>query len=162
MPGPAVGFGVGQGAGQSAVQFPPPVRRGVAVDGGPDERVPELDPGIVHGDQARCLGGNQVRQVQPEHRGGAGQRWHLAAIDGGGEGEGDAGALRKSVQAHQVHAGDAGPGGERRVRWQVGQASALLAQLQECEGVPAGLAVETVGQLRAQRLITLVPQQLRC
>ena len=117
MPGPAVGLGVGQGAGQGAVQRPPPVRGGVAVDGGPGERVPELDPGILHGDQARRLGGNQVGQVQPEHRRGAGQHRHLAAVDGGGEGEGVAGALRQRPQALQVHAGDAGPGGERRVRW---------------------------------------------
>ena len=155
MPGPAVGFGVGQGAGQSAVQLPPPVGRGVAVDGGPGERVPELDPGIVHGDQARRLGGNQVGQVQPEHRRGAGQHRHLAAVDGGGKGQDVAGALRKSRQPHQVHAGDAGPGGERRVRRQVGQAVAFGAQLQERQRVPAGLAMETVGELLAQRRISL-------
>ena len=95
MPGPAVGFGVGQGTGQGAVQFPPPVRWGVAVDGGPGKRVPELDPGIVHGDQARCLGGNQVGQVKPECRHGADQYRHLAAVDGGGKGQRVTGALRK-------------------------------------------------------------------
>ena len=114
----------------------------------------------LHGDQARRLGGNQVGQVQPEHRRGAGQHRHLAAVDGGGEGEGVAGALRKRPQALQVHAGDAGPGGERRVRWQVGQALAFGAQLQQRERVPAGLTVETVGQFLAERLIPLVPEQL--
>ena len=153
MPGPAVGFGVGKGTGQSTVQLPPPVRKSVTVDGRPGERVPELDPGIVYGDEARRLGGNQVGQLQPEQRRGAGQHRHLATVDGGGESEDVAGALRKSRQPHQVYAGDAGPCRERRVRRQVGQALAFGAQLQERKWVPAGLAVETVGELLAQRPI---------
>ena len=161
MPGPAVGLGVGQSAGKGAVQLPPPVRWGVAVDGGPGQRVPEFDPGTLHGDQPCRLGGNQVGQVKPEHLRGTSQHRHITAVQRGSQREGVAGALRKRPQALQVHAGDAGPGGERRIGRRVGQALAVPAQLQERERIPTGLAMEAVGQLRAQRLTRVAPQQLR-
>ena len=81
MPGPAVGFGIWQGAGHSAVHGAPLVGRGVAVDGRPGERMPELHTGIAHRDEARGLGGNKVGEVQLEHRRGAGQHRHVAAVD---------------------------------------------------------------------------------
>ena len=119
----------------------------------------ELDAGVPHGDQARRLGGNQVRQLEPHHRRRAGQHRHLAAVEGRGEDKDVAGALGEHLLARQVDAGDAGPGGERRAGRQVGQALALPAQFQEHERVAARLAVQAVGQLLAQRLISLAPQQ---
>ena len=110
MPGTAVGVSVGEGAGQSTVHLTPPVRRGIAVDGGPGERMPEYDVGIMHADKCRGLSGNQVGKVQPECGRGAGQHRHLAAVDGRREDEGVTGTLRKRPEAHEVDAGDGGPG----------------------------------------------------
>ena len=72
MPGPAVRLGIWQGAGHSAVHRTPLVGRGVAIDGRPGERMPELYAGITHRDEGRGLGGNKVGEVQIEHWRGAG------------------------------------------------------------------------------------------
>ena len=109
--------------------------------------------GIVHTVmKARRLGGNQVGQVKSEHRRGAGQDRHLAAVDSGGEDQDVASALRKRPHAFGVHTGHAGHGGERRVRWQVSQVLAVPDQFQKRERVSAGFPMEAVGQVLAQRL----------
>jgi hypothetical protein len=97
MPGTAVGLAIGKGAGQGAVHRPPPFRRRVAVDGRPGERVPEFDAGIVHGDEGRGLGRDQVGELEPQHRRRAGQHRHVAAVDSRGEDQSVAGAGRKTM-----------------------------------------------------------------
>ena len=73
MPGTAVDIGIGQGSCQSTMHLTPASGRGITVDRGSHERVPEFDTGIVHGDECRRLGGNQVGEVKPEGRRGAGE-----------------------------------------------------------------------------------------
>ena len=134
----------------------------IGVDGGPGERVPEFDARILHGDQCRGLGGNQVREVQPEHRCGTGKHRHLAAVEGRCEDESVASALRERPGAQEVNAGDAGPGGERRAGRQVGQHLSLLAKLKKRKRVPAGVVMKAVREVLADRLVPLAPQQLSC
>ena len=160
MPGAAVGIGVGQCVGQSTVHSTTLLSRGITVDSGPNQRMPEFDPKIMHSDECRGLGGNQVGEVQPEHRRGASQHRHLAAVDGCREDEGVAGPLRKRPEAQEVNAADRALGSERRAWWQLGQPLAFLAKLKKRERVPTCLAVKAVREILAERLTPLVPQQL--
>ncbi len=95
MPGTTIGIGIGQRPGQSAVHVTALAGRGSAVNGGAGERVPELNARVVHRDQRCSLGGDQVGEIKPKHRRGAGKHRDLAAVDGGGEDENIARALRK-------------------------------------------------------------------
>ena len=162
MPGTTIGIGIGQGPRKSTVHVTALAGRSSAVDGGAGEWVPELNARVVYRDQRCSLGGDQVGEIQPKHRRGAGKHRDLAAVDGGGEDEDIARALRKRPGAVDVDVGDAGSGSEWRTGREVRQPLSFLAKLKERERIPACLLVEAVREVLTERLVPLVPEQFNC
>ena len=141
MPGAAIDVGVGQRAGEGAVHLAPLAGRGLAVDGRPGQRMPELDRSVAARSPVRPPPpGTSVGDVQAERGGGAGEHRHVAAVARRREYQGIVACAGEATGAEQVGLGDARPDGERRARRRVSERLVVAAEFDEGERVAAGLA----------------------
>jgi hypothetical protein len=140
VPGPGVGRGVaghaGQGLGQRRVRGDAVVHGGAVVGHRPQQRVPELDPPVVDGDQVVLLRRREVTQVQPGRPGRLEQRADVAADRGRGQHQRPAGAVLQLVQpAAQGTLDPRARGHERRGDTLAVQLGPFPAQLDDAERV---------------------------